>query len=298
VHRVIMRGCVLEGRRRTFERVRSGRGGLTCEPGTVRSFREPLSIWRTWGLISSCGPTARMERSGPLAGVSRRSSSVPDIDLRAGVERQGTVSTHHLVLGYGYTFTGSPAHIDPGPRVAAHADGDRNVMCRIRRLIGWAMEEQMPTALVAGALDMAVGRRGGRVAGVIFHSDRGSICPTSAVPSATATASASRPAGWPRASTTRRPNRSGRASNGSSSTATGSPPEPTPRPPSPRGSSATTPSDCTRPSATYRRSSGSCTTVSSSSEPHGQVSGWRGEVHGPLNEQVVHSRAIREQVRC
>ncbi len=43
-----------------------------------------------------------------------------------------------------------------------------------RRLLGWAMEEQMPTALVAGALDMAVDQRGSRVAGVIFHSDRGS----------------------------------------------------------------------------------------------------------------------------
>jgi transposase InsO family protein len=36
------------------------------------------------------------------------------------------------------------------------------------------MEDSMPTALVAGALDLAVEPRGGRVAGVIFHSDRGS----------------------------------------------------------------------------------------------------------------------------
>ena len=43
-----------------------------------------------------------------------------------------------------------------------------------RRLLGWSMEEQMPTSLVAGALDEAVEQRGGRVAGVIFHSDRGS----------------------------------------------------------------------------------------------------------------------------
>jgi hypothetical protein len=43
-------------------RVRSGRGGLTREPGTMRSFREP-SIWRIWAPISVCGPTARMERS-------------------------------------------------------------------------------------------------------------------------------------------------------------------------------------------------------------------------------------------
>ena len=39
-----------------------------------------------------------------------------------------------------------------------------------RRLIGWSMEDQMPTALVAAALDNAVAQRGGRVAGVIFHS--------------------------------------------------------------------------------------------------------------------------------
>lgn len=43
-----------------------------------------------------------------------------------------------------------------------------------RRLLGWAMEDSMPTALVAGALTMAVDQRGGHVPGVIFHSDRGS----------------------------------------------------------------------------------------------------------------------------
>src|SRR5450759_2126251 len=53
------------GRRRTFAHVRSGRRGLTCEPVTTRTFREP-SIWRTRVPSSSCGPTARMERSAPL----------------------------------------------------------------------------------------------------------------------------------------------------------------------------------------------------------------------------------------
>jgi hypothetical protein len=42
---------LLVGRPPTFVRVRSGRGGLTCEPGTKRSFWEPL-IWRTQALIS------------------------------------------------------------------------------------------------------------------------------------------------------------------------------------------------------------------------------------------------------
>jgi putative transposase len=43
-----------------------------------------------------------------------------------------------------------------------------------RRLIGWQMDDKMPTALVSDALKMAVELRGGNVRGVIFHSDRGS----------------------------------------------------------------------------------------------------------------------------
>ena len=43
-----------------------------------------------------------------------------------------------------------------------------------RRLLGWAMDDTMATALVSAALTMAVALRGGNVRGVIFHSDRGS----------------------------------------------------------------------------------------------------------------------------
>jgi putative transposase len=42
-----------------------------------------------------------------------------------------------------------------------------------RRVIGWALAEHLRTSLVADALTMAVATRGGDVAGVIFHSDRG-----------------------------------------------------------------------------------------------------------------------------
>ncbi len=44
-----------------------------------------------------------------------------------------------------------------------------------RRVIGWAAAAHMRTELVAEALTMAVATRGGHVAGVIFHSDRGSV---------------------------------------------------------------------------------------------------------------------------
>ena len=42
-----------------------------------------------------------------------------------------------------------------------------------RRVIGWSLAEHMRTTLVADALETAVATRGGRIDGVIFHSDRG-----------------------------------------------------------------------------------------------------------------------------
>ena len=43
-----------------------------------------------------------------------------------------------------------------------------------RRLLGYSMADHMRTELVADALAMAAGARGGATAGIIFHGDRGS----------------------------------------------------------------------------------------------------------------------------
>ncbi len=43
-----------------------------------------------------------------------------------------------------------------------------------RRVIGFSLANHMRASLVCDALTMAVATRGGNVAGVIFHSDRGS----------------------------------------------------------------------------------------------------------------------------
>ena len=43
-----------------------------------------------------------------------------------------------------------------------------------RRVLGWAVAGHMRASLACEALRMAVATRGGHVAGVIFHSDRGS----------------------------------------------------------------------------------------------------------------------------
>lgn len=45
---------------------------------------------------------------------------------------------------------------------------------RSRRVLGWSMAPHMRAELVIDALRMAVAARGGDVAGVVFHSDRGS----------------------------------------------------------------------------------------------------------------------------
>jgi transposase InsO family protein len=42
-----------------------------------------------------------------------------------------------------------------------------------RRVVGYAMGERMPWELVGGALEMAIDTRGGDVAGMVFHHDRG-----------------------------------------------------------------------------------------------------------------------------
>lgn len=42
------------------------------------------------------------------------------------------------------------------------------------RVVGWAIDSRMKARLVVAAIEMAVARRDGDVAGCIFHSDRGS----------------------------------------------------------------------------------------------------------------------------
>jgi putative transposase len=50
------------------------------------------------------------------------------------------------------------------------------------RIVGWAIDERMKARLVVAAIEMAVARRDGDVAGCIFHTDRG---PVSVAPGST-----------------------------------------------------------------------------------------------------------------
>ncbi|MGY3676704.1 transposase InsO family protein [Streptomyces sp. TE33382] len=42
-----------------------------------------------------------------------------------------------------------------------------------RKVVGWSIADHMRTSLVTDAIEMAVAARGGRVRGVVFHTDRG-----------------------------------------------------------------------------------------------------------------------------
>ncbi len=52
-----------------------------------------------------------------------------------------------------------------------------------RRILGVSMASHMRAALVGDALSEAVGTRGGKVTGVVFHSDRGTRTPLTSSPS-------------------------------------------------------------------------------------------------------------------
>jgi hypothetical protein len=61
-----------------------GRAVDPCRP--TSQGRDDRLIWRTRAPISMCGPADRMERSEPLAGVSRRPSAAPNVDPRTGMK--------------------------------------------------------------------------------------------------------------------------------------------------------------------------------------------------------------------
>jgi len=61
----------------------AGRAVDPCRP--TSQGRDDRLIWRTRAPIPTCCPTTRMERSEPLAGVSRRPSVAPNVDPRTGL---------------------------------------------------------------------------------------------------------------------------------------------------------------------------------------------------------------------
>ena len=98
-----------------------------------------------------------------------------------------------------------------------------------RRVIGWGVADHLRTPLVADALEMAVATRGGRVEGVVFHSDRGCQYTSSEYRQLCERLGVTQSMGATGICFDNAPlKRSSPRSNESSCTAAGSPPEPRP----------------------------------------------------------------------
>ena len=133
---------------------------------------------------------------------------------------------------------------------------------------GYSMADHMRTELVLDALGMAVAARGGQVAGVIGHADRGrSTPPTTTSSSASSISCAPRLVAPGCAGITRWPSRSGSHSSVSACRAACSPPAPRPAGRSSAGSTGTTPPGCTPASTASRPPSGNSNTVKRHNHP-------------------------------
>jgi putative transposase len=113
---------------------------------------------------------ARLMRANGLQGVHRRSwrhatkadpAAVPAPDL---LERDFTASAPNQKWVADVTYV---------PTVAGWLYLAVVLDVFSRRIIGWSMDTHRKTRLVCDAVAMAVAARGGQVAGVIHHSDRG-----------------------------------------------------------------------------------------------------------------------------
>ena len=126
---------------------------------------------RAGGEVVNRKRVERLMRAHRIAGIRRRkpkrtttparsASGVPDL-LRRGFapgapDRAWVADITYVRTGEGWLYLA--VVLDLGSR----------------RLLGYAMSDRIDTRLVADALAMAGAERGGRTAGIVFHSDRGS----------------------------------------------------------------------------------------------------------------------------
>ena len=131
-----------------------------------------LSDLRAEGVVVSAKTVAKIMQDRAIRGCAPRqwrTTTVPEPDLANiptdRVQRQFDQGRLDAVwvgdITYIRTWTG---WLYLATVIDAHS----------RRVIGWALAEHMRASLVTDALTMAVVQRGHPVAGVIFHTDRGS----------------------------------------------------------------------------------------------------------------------------
>lgn len=113
---------------------------------------------------------ARLMRKAGIAGVHRRS-------WRHATKQDPTAEPAPDRLDRDFTATGPDqkwvADVTYVPTIMGWLYLATVMDVYSRRIVGWSMDSHRKTQLVCDALAMAVANRGGKVAGVIHHSDRG-----------------------------------------------------------------------------------------------------------------------------
>ena len=114
---------------------------------------------------------ARLMRAAGLQGVHRRAWR------KSGTEQNPAAVPAPDLLDRDFTATGPDqkwvADVTYVPTVQGWLYLATVLDAFSRRIVGWSMDSHRKTQLVCDAVTMAVANRGGHVAGVIHHSDRG-----------------------------------------------------------------------------------------------------------------------------
>jgi transposase InsO family protein len=147
------------------------KGFFDASSGTYGSPRILDDLKEAGWRVSKKSVEASMRRQGLQGRPKKRRRSLTKADI-AAAPAPDLVGRDFTAAGPNHKWCGDFKQIDTaeGPTFLATVEDLFS-----RRLVGFALSDDYPTAQLArDAINMAVAVRGGDVAGVIFHTDRGS----------------------------------------------------------------------------------------------------------------------------
>ena len=138
--------------------------------GTYGAPRITLDLHDDGEAVSHNTVAARMRDLG-IAGISPRTFKVTTVADPTASYPEDLVNRHFFAEGINELWTSDLTYLKIG-------EGDVYLCC-VRdegssRVLGWQLADSMRTEMVTDSLDQAIATRFSRVAGTIFHADRGS----------------------------------------------------------------------------------------------------------------------------
>lgn len=148
------------------EQIRAFHNQSRCTYGAPR-INDDL---RDAGLHVSTKRVARLMRNAGLQGVHRRSWRHATKQNPARVPAPDLLDRDFTATGPNQKWVADVTYV---PTVAGWLYLATVLDAFSRRIVGWSIDAHRKTQLVCDAVKMAIANRGGQVAGVIHHSDRG-----------------------------------------------------------------------------------------------------------------------------